>query len=97
MPTLVTGLLNTDVMNFIECPECSQPAGICCMTYKGKKQSTPHRPRSEAYLKKFSDRAALYKDGPDRAQKIHLCNQKLLTVCASASIASPIYSESALH
>jgi hypothetical protein len=41
MQKLVSGLLNTDIMNFVDSPECSQPAGACCTSYKGKKQVTP--------------------------------------------------------
>ena len=78
MPTLVSGLINTDIMNFIDCPECSQAAGTCCTSYKGKKQSTPHKSRAAAYAAKFSDRTTLYKDSPDRRELILRYNQKLI-------------------
>jgi hypothetical protein len=27
----VSGMLNTDAMNFVECPKCHQPAGKLCI------------------------------------------------------------------
>jgi hypothetical protein len=84
MPTIVSGFFKTDVMNFVECPECMQPAGTCCITYKGKKQSEPHKSRVEAYTAKFSDRIVLYTDAPDRLKKILRYNQRMIRK-ASAS------------
>lgn len=53
MQKLVSGFLNTDVMNFVDCPECSQAAGTCCTSYKGKKQIAPHKRRVTKYEKSF--------------------------------------------
>jgi hypothetical protein len=78
MTTLVIGLIKTDIMSFVECPECSQPAGSCCTSHKGKKQGTPHKSSAEHYAKEFPERVALYRqDDSDRFGKILLYNQKL--------------------
>jgi hypothetical protein len=54
-------------------PECSQVAATFCTSYKGKKQSTPHKSRAELYAKEFPDRVALYqKIGIERTEKILL-------------------------
>jgi hypothetical protein len=76
MPT-VSGMLNTDAMNFVECPKCHQPAGKLCMDHRGKKLSTQHPERVAEYQSKFKDRAALYKDGKDTVEKIREYNRKL--------------------
>jgi hypothetical protein len=69
MPS-VSGLFNTDTMNFIECQKCDQPAGRVCTDHRGKNLSTMHGERAEDYRSKFKDRAVLYKDGPDRMGKV---------------------------
>jgi hypothetical protein len=76
MPT-VSGMLNTDAMNFVACPKCNQPAGKLCMDHRGKKLSTQHPERVAEYQVKFRDRSVLYKDGPDRMDKIRAYNVKL--------------------
>jgi hypothetical protein len=38
----------------------------------------PHKLRTDTYLKKFPDRTRLYKDGPDRIDRILRYNQQLL-------------------
>jgi hypothetical protein len=76
MPT-VSGMLNTDAMNFIECPKCHQPPGKVCTDHRGKKLSTMHGERAEEYRTKFKDRAALYKDWADRMDKVRAYNAKL--------------------
>jgi hypothetical protein len=32
----VSGMLNTDSMNWIDCPKCHQPAGRLCTDYRGR-------------------------------------------------------------
>ena len=76
MPT-VSGMLNTDSMNFVECPKCHQPAGRLCTGPRGKRLSTMHPERVAEYQVKFKDRAALYKDGKDAVEKIREYNRKL--------------------
>jgi hypothetical protein len=76
MPT-VSGMLNTDAMNFVECPKCHQPAGKLCTDHRGKKLSAQHPERVAAYQGKFKDRAALYQDGKDRVEKVREYNRKL--------------------
>jgi hypothetical protein len=76
MPT-VSGLFNTDAMNFVECPKCNQPAGKVCMDHRGKKLSTVHAERSDEYRSKFKDRAGLYKEAPDRMDRVREYNRKL--------------------
>jgi hypothetical protein len=75
MPT-VSGMLNTDAMNFVECPNCHQPAGKVCID-RGKRLSTVHPERVAEYRSKFKDRAALYKDGKDTVEKVREYNRKL--------------------
>jgi len=70
-------MLNTDAMNWAECPKCHQPAGKVCIDHRGKRLSTVHGERSEEYRTKFKDRAVLYKEGPDRMEKIRAYNVKL--------------------
>jgi hypothetical protein len=65
MPT-VSGMINTDAMNFVKCPKCQQPAGKLCTDHRGKKLSTMHPERVKEYGSKYKDRAGLYKDGPDQ-------------------------------
>ncbi len=43
--TTVSGMLNTDAMNFVECPKCNQPAGKLCTDHRGKKLSIQHPER----------------------------------------------------
>ena len=76
MPT-VSGMLNTDSMNFVECPKCHQPAGKLCTDHRGKKLSTMHPERVEEYRSKYKDRAGLYKVGSDQLEKIREYNRKL--------------------
>lgn len=70
-------MLNTDAMNFVDCPKCHQPAGRLCTDHRGKKLSTMHPERVADYSRKFADRANLYKDGPDRVEKVLAYNRKL--------------------
>ena len=76
MPT-VSGILNTDAMNFVECPKCHQPAGKLCTGHRGKKLSTQHSERVAEYQSKFKDRASLYKDEPDQVERVREYNRKL--------------------
>jgi hypothetical protein len=76
MPS-VSGLFDTDTMNFIECQKCDQPAGKVCTDHRGKNLSTMHGERAEDYRSKFKDRGVLYKDGPDRMGKVRAYNAKL--------------------
>jgi hypothetical protein len=64
MQKLVSGFLSTDVMNFVDCPECSQDAGRCSVTHKNKKLSTPRKMRIATYFETFPDRSELYVDRP---------------------------------
>jgi hypothetical protein len=50
---IVSGLFNTDAMNFVECPKCDQPAGkVCIGTYQaaagGKQMNQPLNDIAEA-------------------------------------------------
>lgn len=36
MPLTVSGFLNTDAMNFVDCEMCHQPAGKVCTDHRGK-------------------------------------------------------------
>ena len=76
MPT-VSGMLNTDAMNFVECPNCHPPAGKLCTDHRGKKLSIQHAERVAEYQSKFKDRAALYKDGKEQVEKVREYNRKL--------------------
>jgi hypothetical protein len=76
MPT-VSGMINTDAMNWVECPKCQQPAGKLCVDHRGRELSLVHPDRAEEYRSKFKDRAVLYKDGPDRMTKVLEYNRKL--------------------
>ena len=76
MPT-VSGMLDTDAMNFVGCPKCNQPAGKLCTDHRGKKLSTQHPERVAEYQSKFKDRASLYKDGPDQVEMVREYNRKL--------------------
>ena len=78
MPAMVSGFLNTDAMNFVDCEKCNQPAGKVCTDHRGKKLSQVHGERAEAYRKKFKDRAGLYKDGTVQLEKVREYNRKLL-------------------
>lgn len=75
---LVSGLFNTDAMNFVDCPTCSQPAGVCCVNHRGKKLSQAHPERADAYRGKFKDRASLYVAAADHIERVHAYNRKLL-------------------
>jgi hypothetical protein len=68
MPT-VSGMLNTDAMNFIECLKCHRPAGKVCHDHRGKKLSIVRPERAKEYQGKFKDRADLYKDALTRLQR----------------------------
>jgi hypothetical protein len=47
------------------------------MDHRGKKLSTQHPERVTEYQVKFKDRAVLYKEGPDRKDKVRAYNMKL--------------------
>jgi hypothetical protein len=76
MPT-VSGMLNTDAMNWVECPKCHQPAGKVCHDHRGKKLSIVHPERAKEYQGKFKDRAGLYKNGGIQVEKVRAFNMKL--------------------
>jgi hypothetical protein len=78
-PLTVTGFLNSDAMNFVDCPECHASARTCCVTDRGKRLGTQHKARIGAYLQKFPDRLELYKEGADRLDRALLYNQRQLT------------------
>jgi hypothetical protein len=58
--TVVSGMLNTDAMNFVECPKCCQPAGSVCRDNRTKRLPVQHPERIAAYLKQFPKRKKLY-------------------------------------
>jgi hypothetical protein len=70
-------MLNTDSMNFVDCPKCHQPAVNLCTYHRGKKLSITQPERVADYSRKFADRVGLYKDGPDRVEKVLAYNRKL--------------------
>jgi hypothetical protein len=78
MPLTVSGFLNTDAMNFVDCEKCNQPAGKVCTDHRGKKLSQVHPERAEEYRTRFKDRAGLYKDGAVQIDKVREYNKKLL-------------------
>jgi hypothetical protein len=51
MPATVSGFLNTDAMNFVDCEKCNQPAGKVCTDHRGKKLSQVHGERADALQK----------------------------------------------
>jgi hypothetical protein len=75
---LVSGLFNTDAMNFVDCPKCMQPAGTCCVNHRGKKLPQVHPERADAYRVKFKDRARLYAGKSPDLSQVHAYNAKLL-------------------
>ena len=70
-------MLNTDAMNWAECPKCHQPAGKLCMDHRGKKLPTQHPERVAEYRSKLKDRAGLYKDGAVQVEKVREYNRKI--------------------
>jgi hypothetical protein len=78
MPT-VSGMFNTDAMNFAECPKCHQPSGKVCVDHRGKKLSQVHGERADTYRKQFKDRAGLYVAAPDHLEKVLAYNRKLMS------------------
>jgi hypothetical protein len=78
MPLTVSGFLNTDAMNFVDCEKCNQPAGKVCTDHRGKKLSRVHPERVVEYRTRFKDRAGLYKDGAVQIDKVREYNKELL-------------------
>ena len=77
IPLTVSGFLNTDAMNFVDCEKCNQPAGKVCTDHRGKKLSQVHGERADAYSTQFKDRAGLYKEATVQMDKVHEYNRKL--------------------
>lgn len=64
---LVAGLLNTDAMNFVDCPECYQEAGKNCIARGGKRKAIPHDGRIHDFHERYPQFKHLYRGGlPDQ-------------------------------
>ena len=70
MPT-VSGMLNTDAMNF------EVPSAGWKTLHRFEARRCRHPERTQEYQGKFKDRAGLYKEAPDRMEKVREYNRKL--------------------
>lgn len=50
----ITGWINTDAKNQVDCPKCKSVAGVHCKFPSGGKCKTPHTERTKKYRESIS-------------------------------------------